>query len=61
MENRDRDKVSRNDGPMDNRDDRDIESGRPGNDSDVEFGQKIGESENLESNSRNFPRKDMEH
>ena len=61
MENRDRDKISGDDGPVDNRDDRNMESGRPENDSDVEFGQKIGESENLESNSRNFPRKETEH
>lgn len=60
MENRDRDD-SPNDGPMDNRDDRDMESGRPENDSDVEFGQKIGESENPQPNNRDFPRKETEH
>ena len=60
MENRDRNQ-SRNDGPMDNRDDRDIESGRSENDSDVEFGRKIGESENPQSNTRDFPRRETEH
>lgn len=61
MDNRDRDKSSSNEGPMDNRDDRDMESGRPENGSDVEFGRKIGESESPESNTRNFPRKETEH
>ena len=64
MENREKDKVSRNDGPTDAGDiNRDAESrrGQEKHDSDVEFGHKIGKSENLESNSRNFPRKETEH
>jgi hypothetical protein len=55
MENRDRDKLSRSSGPTDAGDvNRDVSSrrGQEENISDAEFGQKIGQSEELEPNSR---------
>lgn len=51
MENRDRDKVSQSNGPTDaGKVNRDVASrrGQEEHDSDAEFGQKIGEAENLE-------------
>ena len=51
MENRDRDKVSHNSGPTDAGDvNREVASrrGKEEHSSDAEFGQKIGEAENLE-------------
>lgn len=54
MENRDRDKVSQSDHPTDAGEiNRDVASrrGQEEHSSDAEFGQKIGESENLEPKS----------
>ncbi len=55
MENRDRDKLSRKSGPTKSGDvNREVSSrrGKEENISDAEFGQKIGQSENLEPKSR---------
>lgn len=55
MENRDRDKVSRNDKSTDAGEiNREVASrrGKEESGSDIEFGEKIGESENLEPGSR---------
>ncbi len=66
MDNKDRDKVSQGTRPTDAGDiNRDVESSRGmerHDDSDASFGQKIGESENLEPNERKEPsRREMEH
>ncbi len=53
MDNRDRDEIDRSEGPTRIRDeDREASRGRQDRSSDAEFGKKIGESEELEPDSR---------
>jgi hypothetical protein len=63
MENRDRDNVSRNDEPNDASDtSRDVASRRrQQGDSELDFGEKTGESETVKPNNRYSRRPETEH